>query len=121
MSMNPRHLQQIRSVLVRRRASLANRKESIEHALHRQDEPLAADFGDQAVQTENDQPLDAIGTATSAQLLAVDEALRRIDTGGYGLCKHCGCAIAVERLEALPYATSCMTCQTQQDRAMGRE
>lgn len=41
----------------------------------------------------------------------VDEALRRFEQGTYGICEECGQPIAPERLEALPYATTCLKCQ----------
>jgi DnaK suppressor protein len=46
-------------------------------------------------------------------LAQVDSALQRLDAGTYGICARCGQAIAVERLEALPYAIYCITCQSQ--------
>ena len=41
----------------------------------------------------------------------VDAALDRIDAGTYGRCVHCGSAIPRERLEARPFAASCVSCQ----------
>lgn len=41
----------------------------------------------------------------------VDEALRKIDLGTYGLCDRCGEPINPERLKAIPYATLCIECQ----------
>src|SRR5262249_41549811 len=35
------------------------------------------------------------------------EALRRLDTGTFGRCEHCGTTIPEERLEALPAARYC--------------
>jgi RNA polymerase-binding protein DksA len=47
------------------------------------------------------------------ELLAlVEHALERVDAGTYGLCERCGQPINPERLEALPYATHCITCQS---------
>lgn len=43
----------------------------------------------------------------------VEHALARLDEGSYGQCERCGKAIPIERLEALPYATLCVTCQTE--------
>lgn len=42
---------------------------------------------------------------------AVEEALRRLVTGEYGLCMECGQHIALARLRALPFAVRCLTCQ----------
>jgi RNA polymerase-binding protein DksA len=43
-------------------------------------------------------------------LAAIDEALRRLDEGGYGYCEGCGQPIAPERLAARPTATRCVAC-----------
>ena len=47
-----------------------------------------------------------------AELGQIDEALRRLEEGTYGLCSQCGKPIADARLEALPYATECVACAT---------
>ncbi len=48
------------------------------------------------------------------ELLAqVDAALQRLDDGTYGVCARCGREISTERLEALPSATLCITCQAE--------
>lgn len=50
-------------------------------------------------------------------LAQVDAALQRLDEGTYGMCARCGQPIAAERLEALPYATLCITCQAEVERS----
>ena len=47
----------------------------------------------------------------------VEEALRRLDLGGYGLCEECGDDIGAARLMANPVATLCVHCQAEQERA----
>jgi DnaK suppressor protein len=50
----------------------------------------------------------------SQDLLAqVEAALLRMDDGTYGVCARCGQPINPDRLEALPYATYCITCQSE--------
>jgi DnaK suppressor protein len=44
------------------------------------------------------------------QLAAVDAALVRVADGTYGVCGVCGREIAPERLEAIPWAATCVTC-----------
>lgn len=41
----------------------------------------------------------------------IDEALRKIEDGTYGVCDRCGGPIKPERLKAIPYATMCIECQ----------
>jgi DnaK suppressor protein len=59
-------------------------------------------------------------------LKKVDEALKRIEDGSFGLCEECGEEIEVRRLEARPTATLCVACKEEEERrenlsAAGRE
>ena len=59
-------------------------------------------------------------------LRKVEEALRRIEEGTFGLCDECGEDIEMRRLEARPTATLCVNCKEDQERrevltAAGRE
>jgi DnaK suppressor protein len=42
----------------------------------------------------------------------IDEALKEIESGGYGFCESCGIEIGIRRLEARPTATLCIDCKT---------
>ncbi len=48
--------------------------------------------------------------AIEGRLTTTDEALKRIDSGGYGTCLVCRSRIADERLEALPATALCRSC-----------
>lgn len=45
------------------------------------------------------------------ELHAIDEALAKIDAGTYGGCEECGNLIAMPRLQYIPNAKYCITCQ----------
>ena len=45
-----------------------------------------------------------------AQLALVDDAISRMDGGGYGTCLSCGRPIAPARLEAIPWVALCIDC-----------
>ena len=49
------------------------------------------------------------------ELKQIDEALRRLDDGTYGVCSACGSRISEARLEALPYASECIRCASRND------
>jgi DnaK suppressor protein len=49
-------------------------------------------------------------------LVAIDEAISRIDSGTYGICVNCGRPIAEERLQAIPWATLCIDCKRLEER-----
>jgi RNA polymerase-binding protein DksA len=46
----------------------------------------------------------------------IDVALSRIEDGTYGTCRRCGQAIPEERLDAVPYATLCVSCKRVEER-----
>ena len=45
------------------------------------------------------------------QLRLIEDALRRLDAGQYGVCQSCDDRIPEKRLRALPWARYCLTCQ----------
>ncbi|HLX58545.1 MAG TPA: TraR/DksA C4-type zinc finger protein [Ktedonobacteraceae bacterium] len=46
-------------------------------------------------------------------LVEVQQALERIAKGTYGICTNCGQPIPEKRLEALPWASLCITCESK--------
>jgi RNA polymerase-binding transcription factor DksA len=48
-------------------------------------------------------------------LADVETALDRMRLGTYGTCVHCGSRLPAERLEVVPQAALCMTCQQRAD------
>lgn len=56
----------------------------------------------------------------AAELQQINDALVRLRAGTYGECENCGQQIPTTRLKALPYATSCVTCQTQREQSPHR-
>jgi DnaK suppressor protein len=73
-------------------------------------EPLNPDFSEQAVQMENDIPLEGQAVLISREIASVMRALTRIENGTYGQCVRCGDDIAAKRLEARPEAALCIEC-----------
>jgi RNA polymerase-binding protein DksA len=52
----------------------------------------------------------ALRDRSRIELSRVEAALRSIDDGTYGTCTNCGNPIAAERLEAIPWAPTCIDC-----------
>lgn len=53
-------------------------------------------------------------------LYEIDEALRRIDQGTYGICEMSGKPIEKERLKFLPFARYCVAVQSEMERGKPR-
>ena len=47
----------------------------------------------------------------------IDEALRKINEGEFGLCEDCGEGIGRKRLDARPETTLCIRCKEDQERS----
>ena len=55
----------------------------------------------------------ALQLSERKQLAQVEAALQAIVKGSYGRCQHCHQPISLERLQAMPNATMCVSCQKQ--------
>ncbi len=76
----------------------------------------ALDDGDWAVvDISEDVSLRMLSTHRDA-MRDIDEAVRKIDEGTYGICEECGEAISEKRLSILPAATLCIDCQENKER-----
>jgi RNA polymerase-binding protein DksA len=47
------------------------------------------------------------------ELERIERAILRIESGAYGECETCEKTIPMPRLKAIPWATRCITCQSQ--------
>ena len=76
-----------------------------------QEDDSIKDLGDQANTAYTREFFFELGNGDRRLLRDVVSALQRIEDGSYGACERCGEAIAEKRLEALPFARHCITCQ----------
>jgi RNA polymerase-binding transcription factor DksA len=93
--------------LLARLGELDTRLHDIEHEL---DEPRAADFSERATESEGDEVLEHLGTAGLGEAEAIRHALKRIDSGTFGVCSKCEEDISEERLDVVPHAALCRNC-----------
>jgi len=58
-----------------------------------------------------------LGLASAEQriIYEIDEALKRIEDGSYGICFTCDKTITKKRLIAVPYAKHCVDCQEKEE------
>ena len=62
----------------------------------------------------------AILANLQARLASIDDAIKKIDHGTYGICDMCGQEIPPARLEVKPDATLCVRCQGEVERLQKR-
>ena len=103
-----------RSLIERREAIVREAKDEIAKYISGENRQLvdtALDDGDWAVvDISEDINLRRLAAHRKA-LHDIDESLRKIHEGSYGICEECGEEIGEKRLKILPAATLCVICQ----------
>lgn len=95
---------------------MEDRRRDIQEELRSLRETLPAEIVD--VKDAEEQSLDdlmrelnfALMEMKSDALRQIDEAIRRLESGPYGVCVECAEAIPEARLRALPFVWLCRTC-----------
>lgn len=54
-------------------------------------------------------------------LFLIEEALGRLENGGYGTCSNCSGEIPQARLKAVPWARYCISCQELEEKGLLQE
>lgn len=122
-SIRPTHrarYQSLRSMLEERRREIMEKLRSIREALP----ASGSDVTDPEEQSVNDfvQDIDfALMQMKAQSLKRIDEALSRLERGGYGTCDECGAEIPEARLKAVPFATLCVRCQEEEEQRVPGE
>ena len=109
---SPDHVAARASLTAERRRLLDELGEPIEN-------PGQMTYGSQAAAASQvfEQQRDlALRERSRAELVQVEAALRAIEDGSYGGCASCGHPIAPERLEAIPWAATCIDCARKSGR-----
>jgi DnaK suppressor protein len=108
-----------RSLVLKRESIVREAKEEISKYIKGETRQLvdtALDDGDwSVVDLSEDISLKQLSTHRE-NLQKIDEALRKVDEGTYGICEDCGEEISDKRLKILPFAIYCTDCQENRER-----
>ena len=97
----------LRKKLEQKKQELTSRLERISANLRRGYE---ADSKERAKQLEDNEVVDALGNEAREEIAKISSALRRMDSGDFGICIECGMPIEDGRIKAYPYADVCIEC-----------
>ncbi|HSA95019.1 MAG TPA: TraR/DksA family transcriptional regulator [Acidobacteriota bacterium] len=100
------------------RRLLAAKKESITRKLtdtitesKEMESNVAQDLVDKAETSYTKEFLLSLSDGEREQLLLIDEALKRLEHGEFGVCQVCHKEIGPKRILALPWTPLCIDCQ----------
>ncbi|HEX4835215.1 MAG TPA: TraR/DksA C4-type zinc finger protein [bacterium] len=111
-----------RLLLEERRRLREELSEMEEHQVKTEEKPVADvsgyedDLVDVATETFEREKGLALESSVQGLLEMVEEALKKIRKGTYGICEGCGQQIDANRLRAIPYARLCIRCKEREER-----
>jgi DnaK suppressor protein len=101
-------LLKIRELLQRRRREILHATAGAHRELSAlKDQERDPEYEESAQSELADYTLSSLMESQRREIMLIDAALRRMDTGVFGECVDCGAEIPLERLEALPFAIRC--------------
>ena len=112
-------LKHYKKILLEEKQNLINEitesDESVKDLLEN-DSNTVNDSIDIATSTVAQNILSAMNSNSQQKMLSIEAALRRIDEGNFGNCVVCGKQIVATRLEAVPWATKCISCKMKSEK-----
>ena len=106
----------LRAILVKRRDALRSALAGDLSLLRELRSESPGDLIDAAYDSTQDEISSQLAEVESRELANIENALERMKAGKYGLCEVCSGRIPMARLDALPYATMCISCQRELER-----
>lgn len=113
-----------KDALIELKAVLMKRREAIRKALtgdlsllNELREQSSGDVVDFALDSAQDEINSQLAEVESRELANIEMALARLKQGTYGKCDGCDHNIPLARLQALPYATTCIECQREMEKS----
>ena len=82
------------------------------------DDDPTVDLADKAANSYTKEFLFGQTNTDRTTLALIDAALERIKRGTYGICAHCETELQQKRIEAVPWARHCTSCQEKQEQGL---
>ena len=117
-SFTKEQMKNFRQLLITERAKLAEEIKTIAREASISPRDASGDLSaytvhmaDMAADTYDRELSMNLVSSEQEMLYQIDDALKRLEDGSFGLCQQCSQPIAMSRLRAVPYASMCITCQ----------
>ena len=118
LSFTKEQVKQFRQLLITERVKLAEEIKTIAREASTSPRDASGDLSaytvhmaDMAADTYDRELSMNLVSSEQELLYQIDDALKRLDDGSFGICQQCSQPIAMSRLRAVPYASLCIACQ----------
>ncbi len=108
-----------RKKLLERKAAIGHKLSEVYNESKEMETNIAQDLVDKAETSYTKEFLLSLSDTEREQLILIDEALKRIERGEFGVCQQCQKEIGKKRLEALPWTPYCIDCQEKAEEESG--
>ena len=121
-------LKQFRELLLEERAKVAGEIKSIAKDASKNPRDASGDLSaytihmaDMSADTYERELAMNIASTEQEVLYQIDEALKRLDDGTFGICLQCSKPITLSRLKAVPYGALCISCQRAKEQQKAKK
>ena len=118
VGMDKKRLEYYKKKLQARREELLKTIARTEEEGRSADDDPTVDLADKAANSYTKEFLFGQTNTDRATLALIDEALERIKNNAYGQCEYCETELQQKRLEAVPWARHCTSCQEKQEQGL---
>jgi len=115
--MDSKQLEYFKNRLLQKQLSLSETVHRTEDYGREQDQDTR-DLGDMALESYTKEFLFGKSAGDREILLMIQEALNRIKDESFGFCRNCEDPISEKRLEAVPWAGYCISCQDLKEKGL---
>jgi len=114
--MDKKRLEYYKKKLTTRREELMKTIARTEEEGRQADDDPTVDLADKAANSYTKEFLFGMTNTDRVILNQIEAALKRIDNDDYGVCANCQEELQQKRLEAVPWAKHCISCQEKAEK-----
>lgn len=118
MTLTKQQLKQFKELLLQERIKFASEIKSIAQEASKNPREASGDLSSYTVHMadmsadtyERELAMNLVSTEQKV-LYQIEDALKQIEEGTYGVCQQCAKPISLSRLRVVPYTSLCISCQ----------
>lgn len=113
--MNQRDKDRHKKKLLEKKKKIVHQMSEFQNESKEIETGIAQDLGDRAESSYTKEFLLSLSNTERESLVLIDEALKRIEKRDFGLCLICQKNIGKKRLDVIPWAPHCISCQEKEE------
>ena len=117
--LKPKDLQEIKEILLTMKKELLTDLDERIKTSDVSEQRVIGDIFDDADLEQSREFNLLLNTREKQKIKQIEQALLKLENGEYGICENCEEDIPVGRLKAMPFASLCVKCKSEQESIEG--